>query len=171
MVAEQNNKETVKAEEYGSVLHYLAGSKADEFLTEEETLKTIGLKDVNRGDLYIELTIMNMFVLIKQYISWEKNEEVYTKTLDQMHFLLFHQLKEYSNYDEDDIEQLHERIFQRYDQYSEEIQNSVGETWSKTLSRALINNIDDEIDDTGVNIIAKNIEKFYQAIPNILNNI
>ena len=112
-----------------------------------------------------------MFVIIKQYTRWEKNEEVYTKALDQMHFLFFHQLKEYSNYDEDDIEQLHELIFRRYDEYSNAIQNNIEDNWSKTLSRALLNNIDDEIEDIGSNIIAKNIEKFYQAIPNILNSI
>lgn len=171
MLTEQKVKETVKAEEYGDVLHYLVGSKADEFLMEEDNLLKIGLSGVNRDDLYLELTIMNMFIMVKQYTSWEKNEDVYTKALDKMHFLLFHQLKEYSNYDEDDIEQLHKQIFQRYGEYSDAIQNSDEDNWSKTLSRAFLNNIDDEIEDTGANLIAKNIEKFYKSIPNILNNI
>jgi len=170
-VLEQKVKGTVKAEEYGNVLHYLIGSKTDEFLSEEENLQKIGLSTIDRDDLYLELTIMNMFVMIKQYTHWEKDEDVYTKALDQMHFLLFHQLKEYSNYDNDDIEQLHEHIFRRYDEYSDAIQNSIEENWSKTLGRALLNNIDDEIENEGTNLVAKYIEKFYNSIPNILNNI
>jgi len=161
----------VKAEEYGDVLHYLVGSKADEFLGEEETLQKLGLDRVNRDDLYLELTILNMFIMIKQYTRWEKNEDVYTKALDKMHFLLFHQLKEHSNYDDDDIEQLHAQTFKRYDAYSDAIQNSFEEHWSKTLSRAFLNNIDDEIEDVGTNLISKHIEKFYNSIPNFLNNI
>jgi len=170
-LTEQKSTETVKAEDYGNVLHYLVGSKTDEFLMQEENLQKIGLSGIDRDALYLELTIVNMFIVIKQYTCWEKDEDVFTKALDQMHFLLFHQLKEYSNYDQDDIEQLHEQIFIKYDQYSDAIQNSDEDNWSKTLSRALLNNIDDEIEDTGVNLIAKNIEKFYKSIPNILNTV
>lgn len=167
---EQIDKRIVTPEEYGNILHYLAGSKADELLMEEETLEKVGLIGVDRDDLYIEMTIMNMFIIIKQYTSWERDEDTYTKALDQMHFLLFHQLKEYSNYDADDIEQLHSQIFRRYDEYGDSISNS-GEHWSKTLSRAFLYNIDDEIGEPGVNLMAKSIERFYKSIPNVLNSI
>lgn len=164
-------KEKVTPEEFGNVLHFLVGSKTDELLMEHETLQKIGLDQASRDDLYIELTIMNMFITIKQYTSWEKKEDVYAKALDQMHFLFFHQLKELSNYDEDDIERLHDHIFTRYDEYSDTIQNSAETNWSITLSRAFLDSIDDEIDDSQVKLFAANIERFYNFIPSALNSI
>ena len=169
-MTELKEKRIVTPEEYGNILHYLAGSKTDELLMEDEMLEKIGLVGVDRDDLYIEMAIMNMFIIIKQYTCWEKNEATYTKALDQMHFLLFHQLKEYSNYDEDDIEQLHNQIFRRYEEYGDCIFNS-DEHWSKTLSRAFLDNIDDEIEEPGINLLAKNIERFYKSIPHVLNSI
>lgn len=169
-MAELKDRKTVTPEDYGNILHYLTGSKTDELLMEEETLEKIGLEGVDREDLYIEMTIVNMFIIIKQYTRWEKDEAFYTRALDQMHFMLFHQLKEYSNYDEDDIEQLHGQIFRRYDEYGRAIVNG-GENWSKVLSRTFLDNIDDEIEEPGVAILAKSLEKFYNSIPNVLKSI
>lgn len=168
---EHQEKAKVTPEDLGSVLHYLVGSKTDELIMEQETLQKIGHDEVNRDDLYIELTIMNMFIMIKQYTGWETNEDVYTKALDQMHFLFFHQLKEHSNYDEDDIERLHEEIFRRYDEYANTIRNSSDANWSKVLSRAFLDHIDDGIEETEVILLAKSIERYYNSIPNLLNSV
>lgn len=157
-------------EEIGSVLHYLVGTRTYEFLNEEKKLERLGLESLSREDLFIELTIINMFLMIKQFTAWEKNEENYSKSLDQMHFLLFHQLKEYSNYDENDIEQLHEHVFSRYNKYGNDIQNSEG-TWSKALSRSFMDCVKNEFDEESANLFAKDIEKFYQSIPNILRTL
>lgn len=167
------NKIRVKAtpEETGGVLYYLVGSKTDEFLAEREILEKIGLGEVDRDDLYIEMTVLNMFIVINQYTHWEKDESVYTQALDKMHFLLFHQLKEYSNYDDDDIEQLHRHIFQRYDEYGDAIEENIDTHWLQALCGVFLDNLHDELEDReeSSKILAKYVERFYKSVPNILN--
>lgn len=172
-MSEQMGKAKVSPKETGEVLFFLVGSKTDEFLNKKENLEKIGLGEVARDDLYIEMTITNMFVMIKQYTHWEKDEEAYSKALDQMHYLLFHQLKEYSNYDDDDIEQLHQHIFQRYDEYGDAIEEKCETNWLTVLSESSLNNLNDEIEDTesASKILAKYLDKFYKSIPNILNTM
>jgi len=165
----QDQKKT-SPEEIGSVLHYLVGTRTYEFLNEQKNLERLGLESLPRDDLYIELTIINMFIMIKQFTAWEKNEDNYSKALDQMHFLLFHQLKEYSNYDKDDIEQLHEHVFSRYGKYGNDIHNSE-EKWSKALSKSFLDSVKNEFDEEGANLFARDIEKFYNSIPNLLRTI
>lgn len=172
-MSEDVKKDKVSPEETGRVLYYLVGSKADEFLGDKETLEKIGLGEVDRDDFYIEMTILNMFLMVNQYTHWEKEESAYNKALDQMHFLLFHQLKEYSNYDEDDVEQLHQHIFRRYDEYGNAIEANFDSSWLKTLAEDFINKLTDELEDNqaAINVLGKYIEKFYKSIPNILNTL
>lgn len=173
MVAEKIERAQATPEETGEVLYYLVGSTTDEFLSELKTLEKIGLDEVDRDDLYIEMTILNMFIMINQYTHWEKDEKVYTQALDKMHFLLFHQLKELSNYDQDDIEELHGHIFARYDQYSDAIAVDQENNWLMALAGAFLDNLNDDLTDREASskLLAKQVEKFYKAIPNMLKTI
>ncbi|NLI92952.1 MAG: hypothetical protein GX434_12405 [Peptococcaceae bacterium] len=172
-LAEEKAKSFVSPEETGGVLFYLVGSKTDELLNEKETIEKMGLQDVDRDDLYIETTILHMFVVIKQYTGWEKDEVRYTKALDQMHFLLFHQLKEYSNYDEDDIEALHEHIFKRYDRYGDVIEQNYDSNWLTTIVECFLDDLKDEDEEkeSAIVLMSKHIDRFYKSIPNILNSL
>ncbi len=163
----------VTPEETGGVLYYLVGSKTDEFLNEAEALEKLGLGKADRDDLYIETSILHMFVIIKQYTAWEIDELKYTKVLDQMHFLLFHQLKEYSNYDDDDVEQLQNHIFTRYDQYGDAIEQNFDTNWLQTLSENFLDNLNDEIEDkeSAILLVSKYVDRFYKSIPNILKSM
>lgn len=119
------------------------------------------------------MTILNMFIMINQYTHWEKDQKAYTKSLDKMHFLLFHQLKEYSNYDQDDIEQLHHHIFRRYDEYGDAIEENFDASWLEVLAEVFLENLTAETEDkeNSIKNLAKYIEKFYKTIPNILNTL
>lgn len=166
-------KKRISPEETGGFLYYFVGSKTDELLNESEKLKRLGLAEVDRDDLYLEMAILNMFIMIKQYTNWEKDEEVYTKTLDHMHFMLFHQLKEYSNYDEDDIKLLHEHIFKRYSEYGEAIERNSNTKLLEVLCRIFLENLNDEINqlEEAINLLCEETVNFYQAIPSMLDNL
>ncbi|HHV65601.1 MAG TPA: hypothetical protein GXX46_11140 [Peptococcaceae bacterium] len=172
-MADKVERQKATPQETGEVLYYLVGSETNDFLCDLETLEKIGLGKVDRDDLYIETAILNMFIMIKQYTRWERDEDIYNEALDRMHFLLFHQLKELSNYDEDDIEELHRHIFARYDQYSDAIETDPDNNWLKALAGSFLDNINDELEDreASCKILAKQVEKFYKAIPNMLNAI
>ncbi len=172
-MTEKTENIKVSAEETGGVLYYLVGSKTDEFLNDKEALERTRLNKVDRDDLYIEMTILNMFIMINQYTHWEKDQKAYTKSLDKMHFLLFHQLKEYSNYDQDDIEQLHHHIFRRYDEYGDAIEENFDASWLEVLAEVFLENLTAETEDkeNSIKNLAKYIEKFYKTIPNILNTL
>jgi hypothetical protein len=171
-LANETERSKVTPEETGGVLYYLVGSNTDELLNDKENIEKMGLEGADRDDLYIEMSILHMFLIIKQYTKWEKDETKYTKALDQMHFLLFHQLKEYSNYDEDDIEELHSHIFSRYDEYGDAIENNLDGSWVKVLAASFLDNMNDEMDQQGaVIVLAKKMDRFYKSIPNILNSL
>jgi len=163
----------VSPEETGGVLYYLVGSKTDEFLNDIDTMEKLSLQNADRDDLYIETSILHMFIIIKQYTAWEKDEQKYTKALDQMHFLLFHQLKEYSNYDDDDVEALQEHIFKRYDEYGDAIENNYDSSWLNALTESFLDNIHDEIEnkDRAIALMSKHVDRFYKSVPNILRSI
>lgn len=166
-------KDSITPQDMGGFLYYFVGSKTAEFLNNEEKLEQIGLAEVDRDDLYIETAIFNMFLMVKQYTGWEKDETTYTKALDQMHFMLFHQLKELSNYDQDDIEQLHSHIFRRYDEYGQTIQEHDEANWLVVLCRLFLENLHDDLEDMGraVGLLAKEAVDFYQEIPKMLNSL
>lgn len=164
---------TVTPEETGGVLYYLVGSKTDEFLNEKDTMEKLSLQSADRDDLYIETSILHMFIVVKQYTALEQDEQKYTRALDQMHFLLFHQLKEYSNYHDDDVEALQEHIFKRYDEYGDAIENNYDSNWLTALTESFLENIHDEIEnkDKAIALMSKHVDRFYKSVPNILRSI
>lgn len=166
-------RKNASAQEVAELLFYLVGSKTDELMNDDEFFSKLELKANGRDDAYIEMTIMNMFIVIKQYTSWEQDESKYAGTLDQMHFLWFHQLKQLSNYDEDDIEQLHATIFERYDDYSDYIEHNADASWKKSLAEAVLDNINDQAEQREQIIaeLAGHFEKFYKSIPIMLRSL
>lgn len=173
MLTEEKARSAVSPEEIGGVLYYLTGSKTDELLNEKGSLEMIGLQDINRDDLYIETSILHMFVIIKQYINWEMDEVKYARALDQMHFLLFHQFKEYSNYDENDIEELHEHIFRRYNEFGDAIEQNYDLNWLTTIVESFLDNLNDDLENKqgAMTLMTKHLDRFYKSIPNILKNM
>jgi len=171
LVLAEETAKSVSPEETGGVLYYLVGSKTNELLNETDALEKMGLNDLDRDDLYIETAILHMFVTIKQYTSWEKEETKYTKALDQMHFLLFHQLKEYSNYDENDIEELHEYIFQRYNDYSDAIEQNFDTYWLTAIAESFFHKLKEAYPDNAIKLLSQHIERFYRSVPNILKSM
>jgi len=172
-LSDESVKDMVSPEETGGVLYYLVGSKTDELLNDTGSLEKMGLQNVDREDLYLEITILHMFLVIKQYTAWERDEMKYTKALDQMHFLLFHQLKAYSNYDEDDVQELHRHIFERYAAYGDAIENDEDVTWLKVLAESFLENMNADMEENGaaLALISKYAERFYKSIPNILRSM
>lgn len=172
-MSDLKEKTKAKPEEIGGFLYYLVGTRTDEFLNDEKQMAKMGLTETDKDYLNTELVILNMFIMIKQFTRWESNEEIYTRALDRMHFLLFHQLKEYSDYDSDDIEELHDHIFERYSEYGDIIQANRDNNWPEELGKAVLYNLNDEIDydDRAISVITDYITKFYKSIPFLLNTI
>lgn len=163
-------KTIVDVQEMGGILYQIVGEQTEELLGDKEKIELLGLENLDTNALNIELINLNMFILIKQFTQWESDEEIFTKALDRMHFLLFHQLREDLNYDSDDIEALHEHMFNRYSEYGNLVQLNKNNNWQTEVGRAFLENLDCASQDTeALNMMGEIIDYNNKNILKVLN--
>lgn len=166
----EDTKISVSPEKMGTVLFDLVLSRTEEFVTDKQMLNELGLGKTVVSQLNVEMIIVNMFLIIKQVTKWEADEEIYDKVLDQMHFLLFHQLKTSHFYSEKEIEDFHNYMFYRYSEYGDGIEKT-GPKWMPELGKAVLANMNSQVeyDNMGILMFSETLSAHYQTTALLLD--
>lgn len=160
----------VTPEQMAGLLSYMANSSTFDVMEGKGvSLNDLGLDKINQ--VYYELMILNMFILINLVSQWLNDECLRNGILDGMHSLYYTHLKENLNKTDEDLKVFRKYHSERYEQYRTIIETSNDKDWLRDLAKAALNNLHDEVYDDLTALMAMNsyISAQYQFTPIMLN--
>lgn len=140
-------KTKVTSKEMAEILNYLVYSKAIKVIEEDHSigLEDLGLELANKDYVFYELVALHMFITIRLFTDWLKDEFVRNAILDGMHSSYYKTLQEDSKFSDEDIKQVRDFHIQRYAQYNAIMETENEREWLKELAKGTLTNLHGEV--------------------------